>query len=67
MYQITQVIKWKVQVLIPKRLVQHLTTLAIHNSIRQQISQKNKIKLFLYFYETYGVQQYMINDSLRLG
>jgi len=47
--------------------VKHLTTIAIHNSIRQQISQKTKIRLFLYFYQIYRVQQFIIKASLVLG
>jgi len=67
MYQILQVIKWKIQVSFSNRLVKHLTTIAIHNSIRQQISQKTKIRLFLYFYQIYRVQQFIIKASLVLG
>jgi len=46
-----------------------LATFTIHNSIRQQI-HKNKNKtlfVFLYFNQTYGMQQYMIKASLGLG
>jgi len=49
--------------------VKHVTILAIHNSVKQQISQnKNQtFFVFLYFYQRYGVKQYMIKVSLRLG
>jgi len=47
-YRIVQVIKWKVQISFPKRLVKHLATLAIHNLSKTQISQKTKIKLFVF-------------------
>ena len=46
--------------------MQQVKTIAIHNSIRQTNFMKTKIKFFLYFYQTCGVQQYMIKASLRL-
>ena len=44
----------------------------ISNSCNSQFNQttnftKTKIKLFLYFYQTYGVQQYMLKASQGLG
>jgi len=44
-----------------------MTTLAIHNSIRQHILQKKVNIFFCVFIKTYDVQQYMIKNSLGLG
>jgi len=42
--------------MLQQRLVQHMLTLAVHNSIRHK-DNKNKKKLFLDFYQIVGVQQ----------
>jgi len=41
-------------IVLPKGLVQRMTTFAIHDSIRHKVHKKTK-KLFLYFYQTVGV------------
>jgi len=50
----------------PQGLVQHMTNLTIHNSNRQQSSQKTQ-KLFLVFYQTIGVQQKFNIDYIQLS
>jgi len=52
-YQIVQVIKWKIQVSFSKKW--HLQFIT---QIRQQISQKKNKTFFLCFYKTHGMQQY---------